>query len=132
MRADLFEPGDAWWRSGDLLVREPDGFFRFVERRADGFRYKGENVSAAEVEAALRAFAGVEQAAVYPLLLAGIDGQVGAAAVTGAGLDPDGLLVHLGERLAPYAIPACSGCGASPCRSPGRSRWSRRPWRGRG
>ena len=104
---DLVEPGDAWWRSGDLLVREPDGFFRFVERRADGFRFKGENVSAAEVEGALRSLGGVREAAVFPLTLAGTDGQIGAAAVVTAdgSLDPAALLAHLQARLAPYALP---------------------------
>lgn len=46
---DVFKKGDLWQRSGDLLVRDKDGWISFLERIGDSFRWKGENVSSGEV-----------------------------------------------------------------------------------
>jgi fatty-acyl-CoA synthase len=76
---DVFEPGDAWMRTGDLMRRDAEGFHTFVDRIGDTFRWKGENVSTSEVEAALRAYPGVEQAVVYGVVVPGADGRAGMA-----------------------------------------------------
>ena len=78
---DVFEPGDAYFRSGDLLRRDRYGFFYFVDRLGDGFRWKGENVSALEVERALDAELGFPGVAVFGVAVPGYPGRAGFAEV---------------------------------------------------
>jgi fatty-acyl-CoA synthase len=103
---DVFEPGDAWFRSGDLMRRDAAGFYYFVDRVGDTFRWKGENVSASEVAAAITSFPGVRDALVYGVSLPGTDGRAGMAEIACAGaLDVATLRAHLLERLPRYAVP---------------------------
>jgi len=103
---DVFAHGDAWYRTGDLMRQDAGGFFYFMDRIGDTFRWKGENVSAGEVAAALVAFPGVIDATVYGVPVPGTEGAAGMAAlaVTGA-LDLAELRLHLARRLPAYARP---------------------------
>ena len=62
---DVFKNGDAWFRTGDLMRRDAHGYFYFVDRIGDTFRWKGENVATSEVAEALSAVPGIREANVY-------------------------------------------------------------------
>ncbi len=103
---DVFAPGDRWFRTGDLMRRDAAGFFYFVDRIGDTFRWKGENVSTAEVAEVLMGAPGVVEATVYGVAVPGHDGRAGMAAlvVDGGFALPD-LRHHLSTRLPGYARP---------------------------
>ena len=68
---DVFKKGDAWFRTGDLMRRDEHGYFYFVDRIGDTFRWKGENVATSEVAEALAAVPGIKEANVYGVSGAG-------------------------------------------------------------
>jgi fatty-acyl-CoA synthase len=103
---NVFQPGDAWFRTGDLMRRDEQGYFYFVDRIGDTFRWKGENVSTTEVSEAICAFPGIRQANVYGVSVPGVDGRAGMAmVVSDSELDLATLQSHLGDRLPAYANP---------------------------
>jgi fatty-acyl-CoA synthase len=103
---NVFARGDCWFRTGDLMRMDAGGFFYFVNRIGDTFRWKGENVATSEVTAAIMAFAGIREATVYGVRVPGAEGSAGMAAiVTDGTLDLAGFRQHLRRRLPPYAVP---------------------------
>lgn len=79
---NVFALGDAYFNSGDLLSRDSFGFFYFVERAGDTYRWKGENVSACQVEEVLLTSKGVGCCSVYGVAIPGYEGKAGMAALT--------------------------------------------------
>ena len=82
--------GDAWFRTGDLMRKDESGFFYFVDRIGDTFRWKGENVSTTEVAATVCAYPGVIEAVVYGVTIPGTEGRAGmvAAVVATTSISP--------------------------------------------
>jgi fatty-acyl-CoA synthase len=103
---DAFAKGDRWFRTGDLMRKDADGYYYFVDRIGDTFRWKGENVATSEVQEAITAFPGVNEANVYGVSVPGAEGRVGMAAlVVDGSLDLDGFSRHVITRLPGYARP---------------------------
>ena len=103
---DVFEKGDQWFSSGDLLKRDKDGYYYFVDRIGDTFRWKSENVATSEVSEAISTFAGVKEANVYGVLVPGEDGRAGMASIVpGEEFSINGLYEHLSQHLPKYSIP---------------------------
>jgi fatty-acyl-CoA synthase len=104
--ADVFEKGDAWYRTGDLMRQDADGFFYFVDRSGDTFRWKGENVSTTEVLSVIGAFEGVVDATVYGVTVPHHEGRAGMAAlVVAPRFDLEDFRVHVAQKLPAYARP---------------------------
>jgi fatty-acyl-CoA synthase len=102
----VFEPGDVWARTGDLMRRDERGYFYFVDRIGDTFRWKGENVATTEVANALCRIPGITGAAVYGVPVPGEEGRAGMAAITThASFDPAAFRTHVISALPPYARP---------------------------
>lgn len=78
---NVFRQGDLWYRSGDSLKRDKDGKWSFVDRLGDTFRWKGENVSTAEVSECLGRYPGIVDANVYGVQVPSHDGRAGCAAL---------------------------------------------------
>ncbi len=106
MLHDVFEKGDAWFATGDLMRMDADGYLYFVDRIGDTFRWKGENVSTGEVAEQLQAIPGVVEANVYGVEVEGADGRAGMAGVV---VDSQFDIKAFGEIVArdlpPYAQP---------------------------
>ena len=103
---NAFEAGDAWFRTGDLMRKDAAGFYSFLDRLGDTFRWKGENVSTTEVADVIAACPGVIDAVVFGVSVPQTEGRAGMAAIVA---DPafrlDVLRAILCERLPDYARP---------------------------
>ncbi len=104
---DVFHPGDAWFRSGDLMRQDRLGYLYFVDRIGDTYRWKGENVSTSEVAQVLCSAPGVLEANVYGVATPCGNGRAGMAAliVDDSRFDAASLRAILHAELPAYARP---------------------------
>jgi fatty-acyl-CoA synthase len=103
---NAFRPGDAWFRTGDLMRRDRHGYFYFIDRTGDTFRWKGENVATSEVAEVLSSFAGIKEANLYGVEVPGTEGKAGMAAlVTDDGFELSRLPQYLENNLPFFARP---------------------------
>jgi fatty-acyl-CoA synthase len=100
---DVLEPGDMWFRTGDLMRQDRDGYFYFVDRIGDTFRWKGENVSTLEVSETVTGIPGVVEANVYGVAVPGHDGRAGMAALV---IDPTAFDLGVAHRFIADHLPS--------------------------
>ncbi|MCB0975176.1 MAG: long-chain-acyl-CoA synthetase [Actinobacteria bacterium] len=103
---NAFSDGDAWFRSGDLAKIDKEGYFYFVDRAGDTFRWKGENVSTAEVAEVIGIQGGVLESTVYGVEVPGGDGRAGMALIViDQEFDLTDFASAMAEHLPTYARP---------------------------
>jgi fatty-acyl-CoA synthase len=103
---NVLVPGDAWFRTGDLMRLDEAGYFHFVDRVGDTFRWKGENVATSEVNESIVSCPGVVDATTYGVEIPGFDGRAGmAAVVVDDRFDLASFQPHMTQRLPAYAHP---------------------------
>jgi fatty-acyl-CoA synthase len=95
------------------MRKDEKGYFYFVDRIGDTFRWKGENASTSEVAAVIQRFAGVADVSVYGVAVPGHDGRAGMAALTGIapaqlGKLRDHLVEHLSAPARPLFLRLCA------------------------
>ena len=103
---DVFEKGDRWFSTGDLLKKDNQGYYYFVDRIGDTFRWKSENVSTNEVSEAISAFKGIDEVNVYGVEVPNQDGRAGMASlVVNDDFNLEKLYEYLSEQLPVYSVP---------------------------
>jgi fatty-acyl-CoA synthase len=103
---NVFAAGDVWFCTGDLMQVDQHGYYYFVDRVGDTFRWKGENVATSEVNDAIMDCPGVLDAATYGVTVPGADGRAGMAAlVVDRGFDFKVFAEHMSRRIPVYALP---------------------------
>ncbi|XP_034256250.1 long-chain fatty acid transport protein 4-like [Thrips palmi] len=107
---DVFSQGDRYFLSGDVAVMDEYGYMYFKDRIGDTYRWKGENVSTAEVETVMTGVLlpfGVRELAAYGVRVPGHEGRPGMAALADPErrADLDVLAKQLSRKLPSYARP---------------------------
>jgi carnitine-CoA ligase len=97
---------NGWFHTGDILRRDADGNYFFVDRLKDAIRRRGENVSSLEVEAAVRTYPSVDEViAVGVPAEAEEEVMVVIVAKAGQSIEPPALIEWLRTRLPYFAVP---------------------------
>ncbi|MEM7436291.1 MAG: long-chain-acyl-CoA synthetase [Myxococcota bacterium] len=102
---NVFKKGDEYFRSGDLLRCDSEGFYYFVDRIGDTFRWKGENVSTAEVADVIGQSQSVAEATVTGIQIPNMEGQAGLAAIVPIGDFDPAAFGKVASELPTYAQP---------------------------
>ncbi|AZF06483.1 long-chain-acyl-CoA synthetase [Pseudomonas sp. R5-89-07] len=106
---DVFEKGDRYFNTGDLVRSIGFGHGQFVDRLGDTFRWKGENVSTTEVENTLLQHPQIAEVVAYGVEIVNTNGRAGMVAITPreslAALDMRELLQFAHGQLPHYAVP---------------------------
>ncbi|MDN5484633.1 MAG: long-chain-acyl-CoA synthetase, partial [Pseudomonas sp.] len=106
---DVFEKGDRYFNTGDLVRSIGFGHAQFVDRLGDTYRWKGENVSTTEVENVLLKHPQIAEVVAYGVEIDNTNGRAGMVAITPseslASLDMRELLQFAHGQLPPYAVP---------------------------
>lgn len=106
---DVFEKGDRWFNTGDMLRDIGFGHAQFVDRLGDTYRWKGENVSTTEVENLVCEHPQISEAVAYGVEIPNTNGRAGMASITPAvpveELDFKDIARFLKAQMPVYAVP---------------------------
>uniref|UniRef100_A0A4W4HHE0 long-chain-fatty-acid--CoA ligase n=1 Tax=Electrophorus electricus TaxID=8005 RepID=A0A4W4HHE0_ELEEL len=105
---NVFQEGDVYFNSGDLMRVDREGFVYFQDRIGDTFRWKGENVATTEVTDILIMLDFIEESNVYGVKVPGHEGRIGMAAVRlreGMAFDGSVMHQHVESYLPAYSRP---------------------------
>ncbi len=96
-----------WLHTGDMTLRDAEGYLYFVDRSKQMIRRGGLNISSAEVEGVLGEHPAVAEAAAVarPNPVLGQDVAAVVALRDGEEVDAEALIAHCAERLADYKVP---------------------------
>lgn len=98
---------NGWFHTGDLLRRDEQGRYYFVDRQKDAIRRRGENISSLEIETEVSSHPDVREVAAYGVDLPGGEQEVMicVAPKAGATIDPKALIGFLIPRMAHFMVP---------------------------
>ena len=101
---------DGWFFTGDIAKKDEEGFYYIVGRKKDMIRRAGENIAAAEVEAALRQISGIADVAVIPVEDSFVGEEVKAViqlepGVTSEDVPPTTIIDKANEKLSAFKVP---------------------------
>ena len=98
---------NGWFHTGDLMRRDAEGCFFFVDRKKDAIRRRGENMSSLEIEIDVTAHPSVRECAAYGIDLLGGEQEVmvAVAPIDGAEIDPRELVEWLIPRMTHFMVP---------------------------
>ena len=105
---NVFEPGDAYFKTFDFLKVHDDHWVSFADRFGDTFRWKGENVSTLEVENILDTHQMVLSSAVYGVSIPGTEGKAGMASLmveSASNIDINNVSEFISDSLPKYSVP---------------------------
>jgi len=96
-----------WFHTGDRVVRDANGYFKFVDRMKDAIRRRGENISSFEVEQVLLSHPEIATAAAFavPSEMAEDEVMVSVVRTPGSRLTAIDLVEFCQPRLPYFAIP---------------------------
>lgn len=105
-RHEAFD-ADGYYNTGDLCSIDADGYLYFKGRNTEMIKTSGANVAPREVEVALEAYPGVQEASVFGVVREGHDSIVTAVVVPrpGATIDPEALRKQMRQDVASFKVP---------------------------